>query len=107
MFFDQPIHQFFNIFIKLIVSYTTADLNLTWYKAGVYLNDVDLQNFVARIDELVHFEMSKSDGRKQLQINLYICIKALIGRSSVPQILVKFMMSLGLKLLPEGNLVTI
>lgn len=73
----------------------------------MYLNDVDLQNFVARIDELVHFEMSKSDGTKQLQIHFYICFKALIGRSSVSQILMKFMMFLGLKLLPEGNLVTI
>lgn len=40
-------------------------MNFTWYKNGVYLNNLDLQNFVVRMDEPTRYEMAMTDGKNQ------------------------------------------
>lgn len=53
----------FTLFKHFLVSYTKDNLNLTWYE-DVHLNNLDLQNFVDRVDELTHFDLVRSDGKK-------------------------------------------
>lgn len=37
---------------------------MTWYKEGVFLRDMDLQNFEVRVDEVTHYDLMRSDGKK-------------------------------------------
>lgn len=55
----------------ILDSFTKTDFNLTWYKTGVHLNDLDLSNFQVRIDEVNHCELQKTPG-KTLYIFVFI-----------------------------------